>query len=359
VIRVRAERGVYQIDCRWGALDELGTLMRGAGLAGTAFVVSDDSVAQLHGDRAMASLSVAGFDPRLFLVPPGEPSKSLDTVRDIYGWLLDGGAERRSPLVALGGGVVGDLAGFAAATYLRGIPFVQAPTSLLAMVDASIGGKTGVDHPRGKNLIGAFYPPRLVVQDTSLLVTLPPRSLREGFAEVIKHALIMDAPMLETLEHDAARLLAVDRDLMTDLVARNVALKASVASEDEQEGGRRMILNYGHTVGHALEAVTGYATLLHGEAISVGMMAAARIGERMGLTPPELVRRQSRLLDVYGLPTRLAGIDVDAVIEATSHDKKVAAKRVRWVLLEDAGHPVIRDDVPRDLVRDVLRAVLT
>lgn len=354
MIRVTARDGAYEIHCRWGALDDLGPLMRDAGLRGSAFVVSDDAVARLFGDRALASLRAAGFEAALFTFPSGEASKSLDTVRSVYDWLLDHHAERGSAVVALGGGVTGDMAGFVAATYLRGVPLVQAPTSLLAMVDASIGGKVAVDHPRGKNVIGAFYPPRLVVQDTSLLASLPPRCLREGFAEVIKHGLVMDPPMLDVLERDAERLLAVDPELTTGIVARNAALKAAVVSEDEREGGRRVILNYGHTVGHAIEAVSGYAGILHGEAISAGMMAAAAIGERVGVTPPAVSKRQRALFERYGLPLRHPGLDLEALLVAASHDKKVSAKRVRWVLLEDFGRPVLRDDVPDQVVRDVL-----
>jgi len=354
MIRVTARDGAYDVICRWGALDDLGALMRDAGLRGRAFVVADDAVARLFGERALASLRAAGFEPELFAFPAGEASKVLETVRAVYDWLLDHRAERGSPVVALGGGVTGDMAGFVAATYLRGVPLVHVPTSLLAMVDASIGGKVAVDHPRGKNLIGAFYSPRLVVDDTGLLASLPPHCLREGFAEVIKHGLILDPPMLEVLERDADRLLAVEPGPTTDIVARNVALKAAVVSEDEREAGRRMILNYGHTVGHAIEAVTGYVGVLHGEAISAGMMAAAAIGERVGVTPPAVAVRQRALFARYDLPLAHPGLDVDALIAAIAHDKKVAAARVRWVLLQDLGRPLIRDDVPDAVVRSVL-----
>lgn len=358
MIRVTAENGAYDVHCRWGALDDLGSLAREADLTGRAFVVSDDHVATLCGERAHASLAAAGFDVAITAVTPGESSKSLDVVSKLYDWLLDGHCERTSVIIALGGGVVGDLAGFVAATYLRGVPFIQAPTSLLAMVDASIGGKVAVDHPRGKNLIGAFYPPRLVVQDTSLLASLPPRSLREGFAEVIKHGFIMDPPMLDILERDADRLLAVDPELITGIVARNAALKAAVVSADEHESGRRAILNYGHTIGHAIEAVSGYGDILHGEAISAGMMAAAAIGQRMGITPPAIAERQHALFQRYGLPLQHADLDATAVIAATAHDKKVSAGRVRWVLLEGEGRPVLRDDVPPDVVRQAVESAI-
>jgi 3-dehydroquinate synthase len=353
MIAVESRGGRYSVHCRWGALDDLGALMRDIGLSGQAFVISDHDVGEHYGRRMLAALDAAGFAPALHTFPSGEMSKTLDTVRECYDWLLDHRAERGSAIVALGGGVVGDLAGFVAATYLRGVPFVQAPTSLLSMVDASIGGKTGVDHARGKNLIGAFHAPRIVVSDPSLLTTLPPRALRDGFAEAIKHAMIMDPPMLDLMERDADRLLALDPELITAFVARNAALKARVVSEDEREGGLRMILNYGHTTAHAIEAITGYARVMHGEADAIGMMAAAEIGRRMGITPPAIGERQARVFARYELPARMPGVDGDAVINALAYDKKVAGARPRWVLLEDAGRPVIRDDVPMDLVRSV------
>lgn len=352
--RVTAHSGAYDIHTRWGALEDLGGLMRDVGLSGRAFVITDSNVGPQCGARALAALKAVGFEAVMHAVPAGESSKSLDSARELYDWLLDHRAERGSAIIGLGGGVVGDLAGFVAATYLRGVPFVQCPTSLLAMVDASIGGKVGVDHPRGKNLVGAFYPPRLVVQDTSLLAELPSRALREGFAEVIKHGLIMDPPMLDDLERDAKRLLGAEPDLITDMVARNAALKARVVSEDEKEGGLRAILNYGHTIGHAIEQVTHYGPILHGEAISAGMMVAAAIGERMGVTPPAVGARQRALFELYGLPLSHAGLDPVAVLAATRLDKKVAAKRLRWVLLEDFGRPVLRDDVEDDVVLQVL-----
>jgi 3-dehydroquinate synthase len=354
VTRVTAHSGAYDVRCRWGALADLGDLMRDAGLSGSAFVFTDSNTGPQYGESVLRALAAAHFEATTFTIPAGEASKSLETVRSAYDWLLDHKAERGSAIVALGGGVVGDLAGFVAATYLRGVPFVQCPTSLLAMVDASIGGKVGVDHPRGKNLVGAFYPPRLVVQDTSLLQGLPSRALREGYAEVIKHGLIMDPPMLDILERDAKRLLSVEPELTTEIVARNAALKAKVVSDDEREGGLRAILNYGHTIGHAIEAVTGYTSIAHGEAISVGMMAAAAIGERTGVTRPVIAGRQRVLFDLYGLPTRMPGLDPGSVIAATKLDKKVAAKKLRWVLLEDFGRPVLCDDVPDEVVRDVL-----
>jgi 3-dehydroquinate synthetase len=254
--------------------------------------------------------------------------------------------------VALGGGMVGDLAGFVAATYLRGMPVVQAPTSLLAMVDASIGGKVAVNHREGKNLIGAFHQPRLVLADVSALKTLPKRELTSGWAEVIKHALIMDGGLLRTLEEDAERLLKLEPDATASVVSRAMALKAQVVSEDERETtGRRTILNYGHTVGHGLEAASRYEALL-------GMIAAAAIGRRLGVTPPALASRQDALLERLGLPSRVRGIDPEDVLRAIALDKKTSDGSVRWVLLEDVGQPVLRADVPLALVRQVIEEML-
>ena len=354
MIGVESRSGSYEVVCRWGALADLGARLAGLGMSGSAFVISDEHVAKHHGDAALASLTSAGFTADLCAIRAGEAYKNLDTVRGVYDWLLERGAERASPMIALGGGVTGDLAGFVAATYLRGVPFVQCPTSLLAMVDASIGGKVGVDHARGKNLIGAFYPPRIVISDPSLLATLPPRALRDGAAEAIKHALIMDPQMLDVIEDGVGRLLALEPDFMTEFVARNAALKAAIVSQDEREGGLRMILNYGHTTAHALEAVTGYTKLMHGEADSIGMMVAAEIGRRMGITPAGIGERQARIFERYDLPRTISGIDREAVYAAMAFDKKVSAKQLRWILLEDFGKPVIRSDVPEEVVRAVL-----
>lgn len=355
---VRAASGTYPVFVGWSALDELGERMRALGCPGRAFVVSDDVVLGLHGEALLGSLRRAGFETEAFAFPAGEASKRLDTAADVYDWLVRRRAERADAVVAFGGGVVGDLAGFVAATFLRGVPLVQVPTSLLAMVDASIGGKVAVDHREGKNLIGAFYQPRLVLHDVSLLRTLPERALREGFAEVIKHGCIRDPAMLDVLEARAADLLAVDPVLTSEIVARNVRIKADVVSRDERDTGLRAILNYGHTVGHAIEAATGYERVLHGEAIAVGMMAAAEIGERLGVTPREIRERQRALFERYGLPARLPGVTADAVLAALAVDKKVAGKRVRWVLLRAAGRPVLKSDVPPDLVRDVVTTLL-
>ena len=364
---VKAPSARYDVVVEWGALDRLGELMRDAGLSGSAYLVSDSEVLPRHGDRALLSLRQAGFQADAFAIPAGEASKSLDVAATVYDWLVAHRAERGHTIVALGGGVAGDLAGFVAATYLRGVPLVQAPTSILAMVDAAIGGKVAVDHREGKNLIGAFYQPRLVVEDVSTLKTLPQRSLVEGCAEIIKHAFILDAKLLADLESRADDLLHLEPAFAVDIVRRNVAIKASLVAEDERDTGRRAILNYGHTIGHAIEAAAGYQGVLHGEAVAAGMMAAAEIGRRLGVTPPGVVERLRALLERFGLPTRgprpeaLEGpkLDPKRVLAAIALDKKVEAGAVRWVLLEDVGRAVIRSDVPEQTVREVVGEILS
>jgi 3-dehydroquinate synthase len=355
---VSTESARYPVYVEWGALAMLGERLREAGLSGAAHVISDDHVWHHYGEATLASLRRAGFEADSYVVPPGEASKSLATASLLYEWLASRRAERGHALVALGGGMVGDLAGFAAATYLRGLPLVHVPTSLLAMVDASIGGKVAVNLSEAKNLVGAFYQPRLVVTDVSTLTTLPARELTSGWAEVVKQALIMDPDLLSTLEARAADLRRLEPEVTAAVVRRNVELKAQVVSEDEREtAGRRTILNYGHTVAHGLEAASEYEALLHGEAVAVGMAAAAEIGRGLGVTPSALAGRQAAVLAAFGLPQEAPGVDHERALEALALDKKVSGKAVRWVLLEDVGRTVLRDDVPATLVRQaVLRA---
>jgi len=254
--------------------------------------------------------------------------------------------------------MVGDLAGFVAATFLRGLPLVQVPTSLIGMVDSSVGGKVAVNHPQGKNLIGAFYQPRVVVADTQVLTTLPGRELVSGWAEVIKHAMIRDARLLELLEQQAEGLLTLERSVTSDVVARSAAIKAKIVSEDEKEQGIRIILNYGHTIAHGLETATNYERFLHGEAVAIGMMGAAMISREVGLLFQEVVDRQKALLARFGLPTTFSGVDIERLLQATELDKKVRGKKVRWVLLRGIGQPVVRDDVHRDVAVSVIKKLL-
>jgi len=255
---------------------------------------------------------------------------------------------------------VGDLAGFVAATYGRGMPLVHVPTSLLAMVDASIGGKVAVNMPQGKNLVGAFYQPRMVYMDVETLVSLPERERTSGWAEVLKHALILDPELLLEMESSVSRLLSLDKELAPRIIAKSVALKGHVVAEDERETtGKRTILNYGHTIGHALEAATEYQRLLHGEAVAIGMMGAAMLGHQVNVTPLLLIDRQRALLKSYGLPVSYQGADLAAVEQAMSLDKKTSGSLIQWVLLQDIGKPILHRGVPNALVQRILRELIS
>ena len=351
---VRTSSGEYPVWVGWGTLEAVGDRVRERIAPSAAYVISDEGVFR-HARRVQASMEAAGVPTHMFLLPPGEQSKSLEMARHLYSWLAGRRAERGHAVLSVGGGVVGDLGGFVAATFLRGMPFAQVPTSLLAMMDASIGGKVAVDLPQGKNLVGAFYQPRFVLTDVQALASLPDRELSSGWAEALKHGLILDKPLVCDFEERRDEIRALDAVVATDVIRRSVSIKADVVSRDEKETlGVRVLLNYGHTIGHAIEAATGYGSFLHGEAVSVGMMGAAYIGEATGLMPGQDVARQRRLLESYGLPVSNPGMDVDAVSQAMLSDKKTVGKSIRWVLLDGIGKAVVRDDVPPEVVTETL-----
>lgn len=349
----------YPVFVGWGLLDDLGRRMRQVGLSDCANIISDEDVFLHHGARATNSLEQDGFSLESFLVPPGETTKTIDTAVRLYDWLVTRHAERGHAIVALGGGMVGDLAGFVAATFLRGLPLVQVPTSLIAMADAAIGGKVALNHPQAKNLIGAFYQPRLVIADVSTLATLPKRELVSGWAEVVKHALILDPDFLEFLEAHANGLVALEAAATKEAIRHSASLKAMVVSEDEKERGRRMILNYGHTIAHGLEAATEYERFLHGEAVAIGMTGASMLSERLGLISHDIVARQGELIERFGLSTTCSDVDRDGILKAMALDKKVRERAVSWVLLEGIGQTVFRDDVPPEDVTEVLKELVT
>ncbi len=328
-----------------GALDELGRLTREAGIApGRAALVTDSNVAQLYGGRAVASLSAAGFAARTIEVAAGEQSKSLATLERVYDALVEAELDRASAVFALGGGVVGDLAGFAAATYMRGVALVQIPTTVVAQVDSALGGKTAVNHPRAKNLIGAFCQPRLIVADVATLASLPEREFREGLAEVIKYGAIMDAAMVDGLERGLDAVLRREPAALEEAVERSLRHKATVVESDEREGGLRKILNYGHTVGHALEASAGYGNFLHGEAVAIGMVAAGRLSQAFAGLPASDAARLERLLTRAGLPTAMpeGWRGGEEFARALRLDKKRAGDAVEFVLLDRLGHALTR-----------------
>ena len=353
---VTAEPASYPIVVGWGILEErLGRRLLETGFEGRAYVVCDAGVLYPYGRAAQRSLHKAGIEVHLFTFPPGEASKTMATCTAVYEWLAERRVERRDAIVAVGGGVAGDMAGFVAATYTRGVRLVQVPTTLLAMVDASIGGKVAVDLPAAKNLVGAFYHPSLVLADVSALTTLSERVVREGWAEALKHGLAFDAALVDLYEERAEALLALEPELVTEVVARNAAIKARVVTEDEKEtSGLRSLLNYGHTIGHGLEAAAGYSRYLHGEAVAVGMAGAAVLGQRAGVTEEPVVRRQAELLRRFGLPDRFSGVSVDAVLEAIAHDKKASGGDISWVFLEEVGRAGLHRGVQQEGVRQVL-----
>jgi len=346
----------YPIFVGYGLLDRLGEKMKQAGLYGTAIIISDKNVFPLYGSKVEGILKGAGFAGNSIVVPPGEETKSMDYAIKICDFLVKHRVERDDIIIALGGGMVGDLAGFVAATFLRGMPWVQVPTSLIAMVDASIGGKVGVNHPEGKNLIGAFYQPNLVLADPQTLTTLPKRELASGWAEVIKQGMILDEEFVQFLEGNVSKLTKLEPESLTRAIARSAAIKAQVVSQDEKEReGKRTILNYGHTIAHGLEAATQYKRFLHGEAVAIGMVGAAKLSQRLGLLPVAAVERQQALLQKFGLPTSFSGVDLTEITRAMELDKKTRGKAIRWVLLQDIGKVVISSDVPQRDVLAVLR----
>ena len=356
---VRTASGSYPVWVGWGVLSELPERVRRVGAPGAAYVITDRG-AYRHGRNTQIALEGVGIPAHIFTLPSGEQSKTLEMADTLYGWLARLKAERGHMVLAVGGGVVGDLAGFVAATFLRGIAFAQVPTTMLAVMDASIGGKTAVDLPQGKNLVGAFYQPKLVLSDVETLRSLPDRELRSGWAEAIKHGLIMDDGLLRRFEEERKAILALDPVVATDVIRRSVAIKADVVSRDEKETmGLRVLLNYGHTIGHAIEAATGYSRYLHGEAVSLGMTAAAHISMGMGTLTGAEVERQRTLLESYGLPISTGGVDRAAILDAMSMDKKTTAGSVRWVLLDGIGKALTRSDVPLSLVDEALDGVLS
>jgi 3-dehydroquinate synthase len=352
-IPVTARSGSYPIVVQRGLARNLGALLKERGHR--LLVIADDNTAEL---TAAAIAEQAGA--AMFAISPGEASKSFASLERACEAALAAGLDRDSLIVGVGGGVVGDLSGVVAATYMRGVPLVQIPTTLLAQVDSAIGGKAAVNLPHGKNLVGAFKAPEAVYVDPELLVTLPEREYKSGLAEIAKYSMISDERLFDSLLNNAARILQRDLELVTPIIERCCEIKAGVVSRDEREDGERAILNYGHTVGHALEAATGYSVMTHGEAISVGMTAAGRLGVAAGVTPAEVTSRQAELLQALGLPLAAPGAAaVDAVLAAMSHDKKSRGGALRWVFLEAVGRATAGHTAGGDAAREAVESVLS
>ena len=360
-IIVRTQGGSYPVLVRAGSMADLGSVAAERVRGRSALVVTDSNVAPLHLAVALASLDAAGFRTASHVVPAGESSKNLQSLSDLWSAMHDSGLTRSDLVVALGGGVVGDLAGFAAATWMRGVAVLQVPTSLLAFVDSAIGGKTAIDLPFGKNLAGAFHQPVAVLEDPLLLRTLPPRELRQGMAEVVKCGCILDADFFAWLETLPPEGPMAPED-MERVVRTCAAMKADVVSRDEREGGLRMLLNFGHTVGHAVEKSLGYGVVAHGEAVAVGMVAAARMGEASGVTESGTALRVESLLRRLSLPSRLSDVPaidggLHAICDAMLSDKKRAGSAVNFVFLESVGRAVVRPVPVTDLLSALSGAV--
>ena len=352
-IRVNLARYSYDVLIGAGLLTLVGLFLKEKGYAGKAVVITDPNVKSRYGDALERSLAKNGFKVTTLVVPAGEDQKSLDNAVRLYEQLTDAYAERSTPIVALGGGVIGDLTGFVAATYLRGVPFVQLPTTLLAQVDSSVGGKVAVDHERLKNKIGAFHQPRLVIADTDTLKTLPKAELANGLAEAIKTAAVRGKEFFVYLEQNVEKLRALDISALEEAVYQCVSIKAEIVEKDERDAGLRNILNFGHTIGHAIESVSHFG-VRHGEAVAVGMVATARISNRMGLLSYSEVDRLITLVEKAGLPARMPDLDTSAILKAMRHDKKVESGQVRFVLLKEIGDVIVSDEVSPVLVAEVL-----
>jgi len=346
-----------QAIIEWGGLPGLGKTLRELAFPKRLFIITDSQVGALYAPALQALLAEAGFEPLVFTLPAGEVSKSYQCFQQIIDWLVAQRAEREEAIIALGGGVVGDLAGFVAFSYRRGVPFVQVPTTLLAQVDSAIGGKTGFNHAQGKNMIGAYYQPRLMYVDPALILTLPERVYSEGWVEIVKYAMTLNADLFTFLEENLTALQKRDPALLTSVVSSSIRMKMHIVQNDELDFGQRNILNYGHTFGHALETTTNYTTWLHGEAISIGMEVAARVAVACGILSPDTAARQTSLLQALNVPIRCPGTDVAAILATMQHDKKVRAGHLRWILPTRIGHAETYQDIDPAIIYEAVTAV--
>jgi 3-dehydroquinate synthase len=356
-IRVELAERSYDISIGSNILEGVGDNLKSFGLSPKIALVSNPTVFSLYGERASVSVKKAGFDLLTVIIPDGEEYKDLLWVQHIYNELLKAKLDRLSALFALGGGVIGDITGFAASTYMRGIPYIQMPTTLLAQVDSSVGGKTGVNHKLGKNMIGTFWQPRLVWIDVETLKTLPKRELLAGLAEVIKYGVIHDKELFDFLEVNRDKILNLDRDALTNIIKRSCEIKAEVVSKDERESGLRAILNYGHTIGHAIETVTEYKRFLHGEAVAIGMCIEARLSQLLNFIDREQVLRIKAVIDSFGLPSEMpADIDINSILLSIQLDKKVVAGELKFILPEKIGSVRIHKGITEKFIKELLQS---
>jgi 3-dehydroquinate synthase len=355
-IRVNLAERSYDIEIGSGNLHRLGQFLTERAKVTHVVLITDDHVQEPHAMRAAENLGELDIEVDVVCVEPGEPSKSLDVAAGLWQGLLELGADRKTVVAAVGGGVVGDLAGFIAATYARGLRFLQVPTSLLAQVDSSVGGKVGINLPDAKNMVGAFLQPLGVLIDTATLDTLPANEYRSGLAEVVKYGVILDAQLFDHLEANTAGLNERDHKLLAPVIARCCRLKADVVEKDErEEAGLRAVLNFGHTFGHAFESLSGYGTLLHGEAVAIGMVCAARLAQQLGRVDAQFTDRLRKLLESLGLPVKTPKLDREEIIDAMMHDKKVQHGKLHFVLPSRLGHVELVGDIKAADIRAALK----
>jgi 3-dehydroquinate synthase len=353
-VTLNTGRYSYDIIAGAGLLQQAGTLLKERGFTGSKIVIiTDDRVNSLHGDTLKKSLEKNGFEVRVISVPPGEEQKSLETAGRLYNDLTDFYAERTTPLLALGGGVIGDLTGFVAATYMRGVPLVQLPTTLLSQGDSSIGGKTAVNHGKLKNKVGVFYHPRLTISDISTLGTLTPRELSNGLSEIIKHGVIRDREFFDYLEENIDKIRKLDEPVLEKVVSRSAEIKARVVEKDELDTGLRNILNFGHTIGHAIESVSGLQ-VWHGEAVAIGMLVEARISNLMGMMKNNELDRLKALMKAAGLRSEPLELDPEKIFVAIKHDKKVINGKNRFALPLKIGEAIITEDISNQIIEKAL-----
>ena len=357
-VKVNLAENSYDIFIGENLENAFSKLITTAKFSAKVLVISDENVGKVYGPKLMQLLNKEGLTAELYLVEAGEHSKSLEVAEKIYSKAITMGLDRKSAIFALGGGVVGDLAGFIAATYLRGVPFVQLPTSLLAQVDSSVGGKVAVNHTLGKNLIGAFYQPKAVFIDLAMLNSLPKREIYTGLAEIIKYGIIYDKEFFTYLDQHVEEILALDKTVMKHVIARACEIKAEVVSQDEKEAGLRIILNFGHTIAHAIESETGYKLYNHGEAVAIGMHGAAKLSLYLGLITAETVEKIITLIEKFKLPLKAKNCSAQGLYKILYRDKKVVNGMVQWVLVESIGKVKVEKNVPDEIVRKVLEEVI-
>lgn len=357
-MEVKVELGAnsYEIHIGEKIFDDVAKFISESNFTKKVLIVTDSNI-ESFASTLTDELKSRGIDFDVMAVPAGETSKNLQVAEKIYTRAIEFGLDRKSPIIAFGGGVVGDLAGFIAATYLRGVPFIQVPTTLLAQVDSSVGGKTAVNHPLGKNLIGAFYQPQAVFIDVDTLKTLPEREIKCGLGEIVKYGIISDGKFFEYIENNVEKILSRDVEVLTQIIKRCCEIKAEVVSADEKESGLRRILNFGHTIGHAVEQVTAYERYQHGEAVAIGMVGAALISWSLGRITFNDVVRLKDLLDKLGLVTICAGCNVEEMYKAILHDKKTIGGKVNWVVMNDFGSVEVTNEVPELEVKKALKAI--